>query len=244
LHLDIIKTKLTRDMKINVRVGQPRVAYKESILGSAEGRGLHKKQTGGRGQFADVCLEVEPMTEPQAADEGLDYRDGVAFVDKIVGGAIPKEYIPSVAVGCRETARSGVLAGYPLVGVKVTLVDGAHHEVDSSQIAFEQAGVLAFKGATRRAGLQLLEPFMKVIVTTPDQFLGNVTGDLNRRRAIISQTQHRGSSRVVSAEAPLAEMFGYATSLRGMSQGRASFTMEPLDYRPVPPNIAKQILEA
>ena len=243
LHLDIIKTKLIRDLKINVNVGTPRVAYKEAISKPAEARGIHKKQTGGRGQFGDCTIQIEPITAEEAAEQELDYQDGVAFVDAIAGGAIPREYIPSVAVGCRETAKSGVLAGYPLLGTKVTLVDGKYHDVDSSQIAFEQAGSLAFKEATRKAGLQLLEPIMKVIVTTPDEFLGNVTGDLNRRRAIISETEQRANTRVVTAEAPLSEMFGYATSLRGMSQGRASFTMEPLDYRPVPPNIAKQVLE-
>lgn len=243
LHLDIIKTKLIRDLKINVNVGTPRVAYKEAISKSAEARGIHKKQTGGRGQFGDCTIQIEPITAEQAAEQELDYQDGVAFVDAIAGGSIPREYIPSVGVGCRETAKSGVLAGYPLLGVKVTLVDGKYHDVDSSQIAFEQAGTLAFKEATRKAGLQLLEPIMKVIVTTPDEFLGNVTGDLNRRRAIISETEQRANTRIVTAEAPLSEMFGYATSIRGMSQGRASFTMEPLDYRPVPPNIAKTILE-
>jgi elongation factor G len=243
LHLDIIKTKLTRDMKVGVNVGTPRVAYKESIRGTAEARGIHKKQTGGRGQFGDCTITVEPITPEQAAEQELDYKDGVAFDNKIAGGAIPKEYIPSVGVGCRETAKSGVLAGYPLLGVKVSLLDGKFHDVDSSQIAFEQAGTLAFKEATRKAGLELLEPIMKVVITTPDEFLGNVTGDLNRRRAIISETEQRGNTRVVTAEAPLSEMFGYSNTLRGMSQGRASYAMEPLTYRPVPGNIAKEILE-
>ncbi len=243
LHLDIIKTKLIRDMKVGVNVGTPRVAYKESISKTAEARGIHKKQTGGRGQFGDCTISVEPYTAAQAEEEGLEYKDGVAFENKIVGGAIPKEFIPSVGVGCRETAKSGVLAGYPLLGVKVSLLDGKFHDVDSSQIAFEQAGTLAFKEATRKAGLELLEPIMKVVITTPDEFLGNVTGDLNRRRALISETEQRGNTRVVTAEAPLSEMFGYSNTLRGMSQGRASYAMEPLTYRPVPGNIAKEILE-
>jgi len=148
-----------------------------------------------------------------------------------------------VATGCRETAQSGVLAGYPMVGVKVTLIDGSYHDVDSSSLAFEQAGMLAFREATQKAGLILLEPIMKVIVTTPEEFLGNITGDLNRRRGVINNTEQRGTTRVVSSFAPLAEMFGYATNLRGMSQGRASYSMEPYDYQPVPPNIAKSILE-
>ncbi len=243
LHLDIIKTKLIRDMKVGVNVGTPRVAYKESIRGSAQARGIHKKQTGGRGQFGDCTITVEPITQEEAEAQELKYLDGIAYENKIAGGAIPKEYIPSIAVGCRETAKSGVLAGYPLLGVKVTLIDGKFHDVDSSQIAFEQAGTLAFKEATRKAGLELLEPIMKVVITTPDEFLGNVTGDLNRRRAIISETEQRANTRVVTAEAPLSEMFGYSNSLRGMSQGRASYAMEPLTYRPVPGSIAKEILE-
>ena len=244
LHLDIITTKLKRDMKIGVNVGQPRVAYKECITGTAEARGIHKKQTGGRGQFGDCTISVSPMTEAEAAEAELPYQDGVVFVDKVVGGSIPREYIPSVAVGCRNTAKTGVLAGYPLLDVKVELLDGKYHDVDSSQVAFEMAGTLAFKEATRKAGLQLMEPIMKVVVTTPDEFFGNVTGDLNRRRAIIVGDEERGVVRIITAEAPLSEMFGYSNSLRGMSQGRASYAMEPLKYQAVPANVAKTILES
>ncbi|MEM9913646.1 MAG: elongation factor G [Planctomycetota bacterium] len=243
LHLDIITTKLTRDMKIGVNVGTPRVAYKECITGSAEARGIHKKQSGGRGQFGDCTINVSPITEEEAEAEELKWDEGVVFVDKIAGGAIPREFIPSVGVGCRNTAKSGVLAGYPLLGVKVELTDGKYHDVDSSQIAFEMAGTLAFKEATRKAGLQLMEPLMKVVVTTPDEFFGNVTGDLNRRRAIIIGDEERGVVRIITAEAPLSEMFGYSNSLRGMSQGRASYAMEPLKYAAVPANVAKTILE-
>ena len=243
LHLEIIKNKLTRDMKIGVNVGTPRVAYKEAVTSSATARGTHKKQTGGRGQYGDVELTVQPCTPEEAEAEALKMVDGFVFENRIVGGAIPREFIPSVELGCREAARSGVLAGYPLVNVRVTLIDGSHHEVDSSGIAFEQAGILAFRDACQRSGPQLLEPIMKVTVTTPDAFLGNVTGDLNRRRAVIVQTEQRGNTHVVSAEAPLAEMFGYATSMRGMSQGRATYTMEPLAYRLVPDNVGRQILE-
>ena len=243
LHLEIITHKLTRDLKIGVQVGTPRVAYEETIAARAEARGLHKKQTGGRGQFGDVTLSVEPCTPEEAEADDLEVKDGMAIESKIVGGAIPREFIPSVELGCREAARSGVLAGYPMINIKVTLLDGSHHEVDSSQIAFEQAGVLAFRTACEKARPQFLEPIMKVTVTTPDEFLGNITGDLNRRRAVISETVQRGNTRAVTAEAPLAEMFGYATTIRGMSQGRASYSMEPLAYRPVPEGIAKQILE-
>ncbi|MEM1109107.1 MAG: elongation factor G [Planctomycetota bacterium] len=244
LHLDIITTKLTRDMKIGVNVGTPRVAYKECITGSAEARGIHKKQSGGRGQFGDCTITVSPITEEEAAEQELKWDNGVVFVDKIAGGAIPREFIPSVGVGCRNTAMSGVLAGYPLLGVKVELTDGKYHDVDSSQIAFEMAGTLAFKEATKKAGLQLMEPLMKVVVTTPDEFFGNVTGDLNRRRAIIVGDEERGVVRIITAEAPLSEMFGYSNSLRGMSQGRASYAMEPLKYAAVPANVAKTILES
>jgi len=243
LHLEIIKHKLTRDMKVGVNVGKPRVAYKEAIINKAEGRGLHKKQTGGRGQFGDCIITVEPITKEQAEEQKLKFKDSLAFENKIFGGTIPKEYIPSVEHGCRQTAKSGVLAGYPMLGIKVTLIDGSYHDVDSSQVAFEQAGMLAFKEATRKAKIQLLEPVMKVSVTTPDDYLGSITGDINRRRGIILGTEERGNTRVVTAEAPLSEMFGYATSLRGMSQGRATYVMEPLDYRPVPGNLAKAILE-
>lgn len=244
LHLDIITTKLRRDMKVGVIVGKPRVAYKECISGNAEARGIHKKQTGGRGQFGDCTIKVYPMTEEEAKEQELPWLDGVAFKDNIAGGAIPREYIPSVAAGARATAKGGVLAGYPLLDVCVELIDGKYHDVDSSQIAFEMAGVIAFKEATRKAGLQLMEPIMKVIVTTPEEFFGNVTGDLNRRRALVVGDTERGNARILTAEAPLSEMFGYSNSLRGMSQGRASYAMEPLRYAPVPANIAKEIVEA
>lgn len=243
LHLDIIKTKLIRDMKVGVNVGTPRVAYKESIAGEAEATGEHKKQSGGRGQYGVATIRVRPITEEEALDEGLSYQDGVAFKDGIVGGVIPREFIPSVATGARNTARTGVLAGYPVLGVLVELIDGKYHEVDSSQVAFEMAGSLAFKEATRKAKLQLQEPVMKVIITTPDEFFGNVSGDLNRRRALIAGSEERGNTRVITAEAPLSEMFGYSNTLRGMTQGRATYSMEPLEYRPVPDNIAKTLLE-
>ncbi len=243
LHLEIISNKLIRDMKIGVNVGKPRVAYKETIVGTAEARGLHKKQSGGRGQFGDATITIEPYSAAQAKEEELKFKDGMTFENKISGGTIPREYIPSVEAGCRSAAKSGVLAGYPLLNTKISLIDGSYHDVDSSQIAFEQAGVLAFREACRKAGLALLEPFMKIIVTTPEDFVGNVSGDLNRRRAIIAETEQRANTRIVTAEAPLSEMFGYASTLRGMTQGRASFSMEPLEYRVVPNNIAKGILE-
>ncbi|MFA7237045.1 MAG: elongation factor G [Phycisphaeraceae bacterium] len=244
LHLDIIKTKLVRDLKIPVNTGKPRVAYRESITKLAKARGLHKKQSGGRGQFGDVTLTVEPYTEAQATEDELKFTDEIAFESKIIGGSVPKEYIPSVEYGIRQTAKSGVLAGYPLIGVKATLIDGSYHEVDSSQNSFEMAGSIGFKEAVRQAGPVLLEPIMKVVVTTPEEFLGNVTGDLSSRRGLIIDQEQRANTVIVTAEAPLAEMFGYATSLRGMSQGRAAYAMEPLTYRSVPNNIAQEVLAA
>ena len=243
LHLDIIKTKLTRDMKVGVNVGTPRVAYKESIAGEAQATGEHKKQSGGRGQYGVATVRVAPITPEEAEEQELEYKEGVAFKDSIVGGVIPREYIPSIAYGARQTAQTGVLAGYPVLGVLVELLDGKYHEVDSSQVAFEMAGSLAFKEATRKAKLQLQEPIMRVTITTPDEFFGNVSGDLNRRRALIAGSEERGNTRVITAEAPLSEMFGYSNTLRGMTQGRATYSMEPLEYRPVPDNIAKTILE-
>lgn len=242
LHLEIITTRIDRDMKIPISVGKPRVSYRESITGNAEVRGVHKKQSGGRGQFGDVSITVEPYTAEQAAEDEIAFTDEIAFESKIVGGAIPREYIPSVETGVRNTAKSGVLAGYPVQGIKITLLDGSYHEVDSSQVAFEMAGSIAFKDGVKKANPVILEPIMKVVVTTPEEFLGSVTGDLNSRRAMIVDMEERGNTRVVTAEAPLSEMFGYVNSLRGMTQGRAAYAMEPSDYRPVPGNLAEDIL--
>ena len=189
-------------------------------------------------------ITVEPFTAEDAEEAGLKFHDNVAFEENIFGGSVPKEYIPSVEAGCRTAAKSGILAGYPLINVKVTLTDGSYHEVDSSQVAFEQAGIIAMREACRKAGLVLLEPVMKVQVTTPDEFLGAITGDLNRRRGMITETEQRSNTRVITAECPLSEMFGYATTARGLSQGRASYSMEPLDYRPVPDSVSKTVLEA
>ncbi|RMH13194.1 MAG: elongation factor G [Planctomycetota bacterium] len=244
LHLEIIKNKIVRDMKVNVDVGKPRVSYREAILGPAENcRGLFKKQTGGRGQFGDCTINIEPCTPEQAAEEGLKFDDNIAFVNAIVGGAIPKEFIPSVEAGIRQTAKSGISAGYPLINVKVTLVDGKYHEVDSSQVAFEQAGRLALREAVTKAGSVLLEPIMKVVITTPEEYLGNITGDLASRRGMILDTEDRGSVKLVTAEVPLSEMFGYTTTLRGLSQGRASSVMEFQKYAPMPANLQREVIE-
>ena len=243
LHLEIIKNRLTREQKVDVIVGKPKVSYRETIQGSAEGHGQLKKQTGGSGMFGECWIEIEPYTAEQAEADELKFNDQFAFENKVVGGSIPREYIPSVEKGCRNAAKTGVLASYPLIDVKVKLTDGKYHDVDSNQVAFELAGGLAFRDACQNAGLVLLEPIMKVIVTTPEDFVGNVTGDLNRRRGMIVDTRQQGVAQIIEAEVPLAEMFGYTTDLRSMSQGRAASSMEPLKYAPVPGNVSKQILE-
>ena len=245
LHLEIIKNKLTRDEKINVEVGKPQVAYRESITGSANDvRGKFVKQTGGRGQFGDVTIHLEPFTAEQAEEAELNFDDSIAFETKIVGGAIPKEFIPSVEAGVRATAKSGVLIGFPLINIKATLVDGSYHPVDSSQVAFEQAARLALTDACSKAKVTLLEPIMKVSITTPDEYFGNVTGDLSGRRGMIVNSEQRGNAQIITAEVPLSEMFGYTTTLRSMSQGRATSSMEPLEYRPMPPNLVKEVVDA
>ncbi len=243
LHLEIIKHKLVRDRKIAVTVGTPRVSYRETITGTAvEVRGRFIKQTGGRGQFGDVVVNARPITKVEAEAQGLEMKDGVVFVEKITGGVIPREFISPVQHGVRNAAKSGILGGYPVVNVMIELIDGSHHEVDSSQIAFEQAGALAFREACTRAGLALLEPIMKVTILTPDAYFGPVSGDLASRRGQIMDTQLRGKVRVITAEVPLVEMFGYTTILRGLTQGRASSSMEPSEYRLMPDRLRDEIL--
>ncbi len=243
LHLEIIKNKLVRDMKIGVEVGKPRVSYRETIQGEALNvRGLFKKQTGGRGQFGDVIINLYPCTKEEAEERGLDFTDSIAFENKIVGGAIPREFIPAVETGIRQTALGGVSAGYPLINIRVELIDGSSHTVDSSQVAFEQAARLALREAVGKAGSVLLEPIMKVVILTPEEYLGNITGDLSSRRGMISETEDRGHIKAVIAEVPLSEMFGYTTALRGMSQGRAASSMEFLEYRAMPSGLAQEVL--
>ncbi len=244
LHLEIIKNKLVRDMKINVNVGKPKVSYREAISRKVEDvRGLFRKQTGGRGKFGDCTISLEPFTAAQAEEAELDFTDMIAFENDVVGGSIPKEFIPSIEYGVRETAKSGVFAGFPLINIKVTLTEGSYHAVDSDQLSFEQAGRIALQEAVPRANPTLLEPIMKVVVTVPNDYLGNVTGDMMSRRGMIIDTEDRDPVKMVTCEVPLSEMFGYTTSLRGMSQGRASNTMEFLEYRPMPANLVKQIKE-
>ena len=243
LHLEIIKNKLVRDMKVNVTVGKPRVAYRETITGTAKDiRGLFKKQSGGRGQYGDAVVTVSPMTKEEAEAEELVMKNGVVFEDNVSGGSIPREFIPSVEYGARQAAASGILGGYPVINVRCQLVFGSYHDVDSSQIAFEQAGALAFREACTRAGLALLEPIMKLVVTTPDEFFGNVAGDIASRRGQIIDSELRGITRMITAEVPLAELFGYTTTLRSMTQGRASSVMEPATYRIMPERLKDEVL--
>ncbi|MEO0483066.1 MAG: elongation factor G [Planctomycetota bacterium] len=243
LHLEIIKNKLVRDMKIGVDVGRPRVSYREAIQGPAENiRGLFKKQSGGRGQFGDVTINIRPYTADEAEADGIKFVENVAFKSEVVGGSIPKEFIPSVEAGIRTTAVGGISAGFPLINVRIDLVDGSYHDVDSSQVAFEQAARLALREAVHKAGSVLLEPIMKVVITTPEDYLGNVTGDISSRRGMISNTEDRGNTKEITCEVPLSEMFGYTTTLRGISQGRASNSMEFLEYRPMPATLQKEVL--
>ena len=243
LHLEIIKHKLVKDRNVAVTFGTPRVSYRETITGKANKvRGKFIKQTGGRGQYGDVLINVSPMTADQAAEQEIQFVDSIGFIDRITGGAVPKTVIPAVEAGVRGAAASGILGGYPVVNILVELVDGSYHEVDSSPLAFEQAGALAFREACTQAKIALLEPIMKVVVITPDDFFGAVSGDLASRRGQIVETELRGNVRAITADIPLAEMFGYATTLRGLTQGRASSSMEPSEYRLMPDRLRDEVL--
>jgi len=235
LHLEIIVDRLTREFNVNANVGRPQVAYRETAGRAVKGvEGRFVRQTGGRGQYGHVVIDLEP------AEPGSGYE----FIDKIVGGRIPREFIPAVDLGIQEAMESGVLAGYPVVDVRVTLVDGSYHEVDSSEMAFKMAGSIAFKEAMKRAQPKLLEPVMMVEVVTPEEYLGDVMGDLNARRGHVLGLERRGNAQVVRARVPLANMFGYATDLRSTTQGRATFTMQFDRYEEVPQSIAGEIVAA
>ena len=234
LHLDILVDRMKREFKVEANVGKPQVAYRETIRKKVEKVDYtHKKQTGGSGQFAKVQIDLEPS----GGDGG-----GYEFVNKVTGGRIPREYIPAVDAGCQEAMEFGILAGYPLVDIKVTLQDGAYHEVDSSELAFKIAGSMVFKIAARRADPVLMEPIMAVEVTTPEENMGDVIGDLNSRRGQIQAMDERGGNRIVSATVPLSEMFGYVGDLRSKTQGRASYSMQFDSYAEVPGNVAKEII--
>ncbi len=230
LHLEVLVDRMLREFKVDANVGRPQVSYRETIRGTAEKvEGRFVRQTGGSGQYGIVYINVEP-----APGEGFD------FVNKIKGGSIPTEFIPAVEKGVEEALENGPRAGYPMVDVRVTLTDGKYHDTDSSEIAFKVAGSLALKEAVRRAKPVLLEPVFAVEVVTPEEFMGDVIGDLNRRRGQVSGMEQRGNAQVIAAHVPLAEMFGYATDVRSMTQGRATYTMQFERYDEVPPNIAER----
>ncbi|HZL96974.1 MAG TPA: elongation factor G [Vicinamibacterales bacterium] len=233
LHLDIIVDRMKREFKVEANVGKPRVAYRETIRNSVQQEGKFVRQSGGRGQYGHVFLKIEPQ------EAGAGYE----FVNGIVGGVVPKEYIGAVDKGVREQLENGVMAGYPVVDVKVTLYDGSYHDVDSSEMAFKIAGSMAFKDGARKANPVLLEPIMKVEVVTPEDYFGDVMGDLNRRRGLPQGMDDSPSGKIIRAEVPLAEMFGYATDLRSMSQGRAVYSMEFAKYSEVPHNVAESVMK-
>ncbi len=233
LHLEILVDRMLREFKVEANIGQPHVAYKETVKKIAIGEGKYIRQTGGRGQYGHVWLRVEPLEQGQ----------GFEFINAIKGGIIPQEFIPAVQKGVKEAMDKGVLAGYPVVDTKATLYDGSFHEVDSSESAFKIAGSMAFQSAAKRASLVLLEPVMSIEVIIPQDFMGEVTGDLNSKRAKIEKMEDRVNMKVINAKVPLSEMFGYATQLRSMTQGRGSFTMEFDHYAEVPRNIAQEIIE-
>jgi elongation factor G len=237
LHLEILQHKLIRDLKVNVRVGRPRVAYREAITAKAEAEGKFIKQTGGRGQYGHVVITIEPLF-----DETGHYKKEMEFKNGIIGGTIPREYIPAVESGVKQALTNGQLAGYPVVGAKVTLIDGSFHQVDSSDIAFEQAAVLAIREGLKKAGPILLEPIMKLEVVVPESDYGVVQGSIISKRGMITDTRLHGSMRVLDAKVPLAEMFGYSSELRGITSGRGTFVMEPSTYERVPEQISEKIL--
>ena len=235
LHLEVLVNRMKSDYKVEANIGKPQVAYRETITRTVDKyEYTHKKQTGGSGQFARVIIKLEP----------LDTGDGALyeFENKVTGGRVPREYIPSVDAGAQDAMQYGVLAGYPLVGIKLTLLDGQYHEVDSSEMAFKIAGSIALKEAARKAGPVLLEPMMAVEVTTPEDYMGDVIGDLNSRRGQIQAMEERAGARVIKALVPLSEMFGYVGDLRSRTQGRANYTMVFDSYAEVPTNVAKEII--
>jgi elongation factor G len=233
LHLEILVDRMKREFKVEANVGKPQVAYKETIKGKAEAEGKYIRQTGGKGQYGHVYIKIEPQDDPTKGNE---------FINEIVGGTVPKEYIKPVQKGIEEAEDRGVIAGFPVLNVKATLYDGSYHEVDSSEIAFKIAASMAFQDAVKHANPILLEPIMKVEVTTPESAMGDVIGDLNAKRGKILEMTDRGNLKIIDAEVPLAEMFGYATQIRSMSQGQASYTMEFHHYEEVPKNVAEKII--
>lgn len=233
LHLDVLVDRMKREFHVEANMGKPQVAYRETIRRQIEQEGKFVRQSGGRGQYGHVYIRMEPLNSEE---------NNYEFVNEIVGGTIPKEFIPAVDKGCQEQMEAGVIAGYPLVNVKVSLYDGSFHDVDSSEIAFKVAGSRAFKDGAIKADPVLLEPIMSLEVVTPEEYMGDVVGDLGRRRGIVGGMDDSPSGKIISGEVPMAEMFGYATDLRSATQGRATFTMEPLKYSEVPSNLAEALI--
>ena len=233
LHLEIIRDRLMREFKVQAQSGAPQIAYRETITAGSEGRGLFKKQSGGRGQYGDATITIEPT----------ERGSGVEVENKIVGGVIPREYIPAVEKGILETIQGGVLAGFEMIDMKIMIVDGSYHDVDSNELAFKMAGILAMKEAVAKAKPVLLEPMMKVEATTPDEYQGDIIGDMNRRRGEVQGIDSKPSGTVITAKIPLAQMFGYATDIRSLSSGRASYSMEPDTFEQVPASISEEILD-
>ena len=231
LHLEVIVDRMFREFKVEANVGRPQVAYRETITSAAQAEGRFVRQSGGRGQYGDVWIKVEP----------LERGAGFEWVNGVVGGTVPKEYIKPTEEGVREALETGVLAGFPMVDIRATLYDGSYHEVDSSEMAFKTAGSMGFRAAVNKAGPVLLEPIMKVEVVTSPEFFGDVLGDLNRRRGQIIGSEERGGTQVIRAHVPLAEMFGYVNELRSMTSGRASYSMEFAHYTEVPRAIAEEV---
>jgi elongation factor G len=234
LHLDILVDRMRREFSVEANIGKPQVAYREAIRNTTEIEGKFVRQTGGRGQYGHVWIKFEPAEDQSA--------EGLEFVNEIVGGAVPREYIPAVEKGISEQMMNGVLAGYPLLGLKATLFDGSFHDVDSNEMAFKIAGSLACRQLAQQGGAVLLEPIMAVEVVTPEVNMGDVVGDLNRRRGLIGGMDENPMGKIVTADVPLAEMFGYATDLRSATQGRATYTMEFNKYAEAPNSIAEEII--
>ena len=238
LHLDVLVDRMKREFDVEANIGKPQVAYRETIKKDVESEGKFVRQSGGKGQYGHVWLKIEPLVESEKEDENEVFQ----FVNKIVGGTIPREFIPAVEKGAFEQMQSGILGGFPLIDVKVTVYDGSFHDVDSSEIAFKVASSMALKDGALKASPVILEPIMKLEVVTPEDYMGDVVGDLNRRRGIVQGMNDIHAGKVLDGEVPLAEMFGYATDLRSATQGRATFTMEPLKYSEVPANVAEALI--
>jgi len=246
LHLEIIVDRLKREFKVEANVGQPQVSYRETITKPIEHREVYKKQTGGRGKFADMAFEIGPIEhfeEYADDDKKVTISEGFKFVNEIVGGNIPREYIPSVEKGFRESMKNGIQANYPVQNIGVRLFDGSYHDVDSDAFSFELCARLAFRNSAKKAAPQMLEPIMSVEITTPEEYMGDVIGDINGRRGIIQKMDNNAEGSVVKAQVPLSEMFGYSTDLRSVTQGRAAYSMEFSEYAPVPDSKAQEIIE-